>query len=243
MIHYQCIMFSQRIKPHQHFSINKIGTDFFVGDIHGHYQLLLDSLSRAGFNEHNGDRVFLVGDIINRGPNSAECIELLLKKYIHSALGNHDEMMLCLLDDPSIINQLKKVGGEWLLDYDAEPRKLKFLVAVLLSKINFAMTVETRLGTIGVTHAEAPDDWQQIRNKSLTDKEKSLCVWSLEKYHRPLELSESVQNIDLVVHGHTNSEKVICKKNQIWIDTLRETKKLTVLTAEQLFSFLETDHA
>ena len=58
-----------------------------------------------------------------------------------------------------------------------------------------------------------------------------------------LGLSRPIKNIDLVVHGHTNSEQVICKKNQIWIDTLRETTKLTILTAEQLFSFLEDEHA
>ena len=75
-------MFTKRIKQHQHFSINALGTDFFVGDIHGHYQLLLDSLSQAGFDENNGDRVFLVGDLVNRGPDSASCVDLLLKKLL-----------------------------------------------------------------------------------------------------------------------------------------------------------------
>ena len=70
-------MLSKRIRQHQHYSINELGTDFFVGDIHGHYQLLLDSLSQVGFNDNNGDRVFLVGDIINRGPDSYSCVELL----------------------------------------------------------------------------------------------------------------------------------------------------------------------
>ena len=236
-------MFTKQIKQHQHFPINELGTDFFVGDIHGHYQLLLDSLSQAGFDEYNGDRVFLVGDLVNRGPDSASCVDLLLKKYIHSSFGNHDEMMLSLLDDPGVINQLQKIGGEWLLDYEKEPRKLKFLIAIYITHLNFAMTVETRLGTIGVIHAEAPDDWQQVVDRSLTDIQQGLCIWSLEKYNRPLELSETIKNIDLVVHGHTNSEQVVCKKNQVWIDTLRETQKLTILTAEQLFSFLEGEHA
>lgn len=234
-------MFSKRIKQHQYFSLNEQGTDFFVSDIHGHYQLLLDSLSQVGFDVLNGDRVFLVGDLINRGPDSASCVELLIKNNIHSVLGNHDEMLLSLFVDPSIINQLQKVGGEWLLNY--EPRKLQFLAAIYIAHLNFAMTVETHLGTIGVIHAEAPDDWQQVVNRTLDDEEQAVCLWSLEKYNRPLELSRPIKNIDLVVHGHTNSEQVICKKNQIWIDTLRETKKLTILTAEQLFSFLEGKHA
>ena len=227
-------MFSKRIKQHQHFSINEQGTDFFVGDIHGHYQLLLDSLSQVGFDVNKGDRLFLAGDLVNRGPDSAQCVELLLKSHIHSALGNHDEMLLSLFDNPGVINQLQKVGGGWLLNY--EPRKLKFLNAIYISHLNFAMTVETRLGTIGLIHAEAPDDWQQVVDRTLTDKQKGLCIWSLEKYNRALELSEPIKNIDMVVHGHTNSEQVVCKKNQVWIDTLRETNKLTILTAEQLFA-------
>ena len=52
------------------------GRDFVVGDIHGHYDLLKTELKTVGFDKQK-DRLFSVGDIIDRGPKSEECLTLL----------------------------------------------------------------------------------------------------------------------------------------------------------------------
>src|SRR5579862_4822124 len=84
------------------------GNDLVVGDIHGGYEnfeILLNSLKV-------GDRLFLPGDLTDRGENSLGVIEAIIreqKKYpdrINVTRGNHEN--LCL-DSISGLEQLAKV--------------------------------------------------------------------------------------------------------------------------------------
>lgn len=236
-------MLKKRINYHQRFFRNEHGTDFFVGDVHGHYDLLLTKLTEAGFKENTDDRVFSVGDLINRGNKSIDCLELLLKPWFFAVIGNHEDMFLTLKTNPSIINSLVRAGGEWLLETEKTPDKLNFLMAIVYAKMYLAITVQTPFGNIGLTHAQAPDDWLDIAKNILPEKQQDLLFWSSEKFNRPKSLERPIKNIDLTVHGHTNSETVVVKQNQIWIDTLRCSKQITVLTAKQLFNIKECNNA
>lgn len=231
-------MLKKLVNYHQHFSRNEIGTDYFVGDVHGHYDLLMISLKEAGFSPDKGDRVFSLGDLINRGNNSSACLDLLLKPWFFAVIGNHEDMLLSLRTNPAVMNSLVEVGGNWLLEYIDQPSKLQFFMAIIYAKMFLAFTVETHLGNIGLTHAEAPDDWLSITKETLNTQEQYNLFWSFEKYNRPDSLSTTIKNIDVTLHGHTNSENIVIKQNQLWIDTLRCTKKITVLTAEQIFKYV-----
>ncbi|MCW8994392.1 MAG: protein phosphatase, partial [Psychromonas sp.] len=57
------------VSVHHHYQQNDQGRDFFVGDIHGKYGLLMLALSNVNFNA-NVDRLFSVGDLIDRGEAS-----------------------------------------------------------------------------------------------------------------------------------------------------------------------------
>lgn len=66
-------------------------TDYAVGDIHGCYGVLRRLLDRVGFSPSR-DRLWVVGDIINRGPDSLQSLRYVANLG-HSAkvvLGNHD---------------------------------------------------------------------------------------------------------------------------------------------------------
>lgn len=77
----------------QKFERNTKGKDYIVGDIHGMYHLLIYALeSKLNFNFEN-DRLFAVGDLIDRGENSVECLDLLNQSWFHSIMGNHEEML------------------------------------------------------------------------------------------------------------------------------------------------------
>lgn len=63
-----------------------------IGDIHGcadEFEALLDKLAPA-----RGDRVILLGDLINRGPESARVIALARKHAHRALLGNHELRLL-----------------------------------------------------------------------------------------------------------------------------------------------------
>ena len=74
-----------------------------VGDIHGNYQALITVLDHV--ERWHPDLVLVLGDIINRGPRSKECLHLIQEKDLspnwHVIKGNHEGYVL-KFEDPDI---------------------------------------------------------------------------------------------------------------------------------------------
>ena len=87
--------------PFKFFNRNQRGRDFVVGDIHGHFSALEMLLLQVNFDPEH-DRVFSVGDMIDRGPESWRVIEFLNHPWFHSIMGNHEQMLLDSAFNPSI---------------------------------------------------------------------------------------------------------------------------------------------
>jgi len=221
---------------HKYMPENLAGNDYFVGDIHGELALLMRALQRCRFNFDN-DRLFSVGDMIDRGPQSLTTLKLLNEKWFFAVIGNHEEMLLA--DDAHAFTALhKQAGGEWF--YDLEPAQQVACQTLIKRHCSYALTVNTALGTIGVCHAHAPADWQVFSDDSSMDMHLlDDLVWSTAPYQQVKNGAFSrIDNIDVAVHGHVNCSQVVTNQNQLWIDTLRKTKRLTVLSAKQIFSVI-----
>ena len=76
---------------------NLQGRDFIVVDLHGHPDVLRRLMDHVGF-DYDTDRLFSVGDLVDRGPNSAGALELLDAPWLYPVLGNHDAMLLAILN-------------------------------------------------------------------------------------------------------------------------------------------------
>lgn len=63
-----------------------------IGDVHGHYDTLMALLELVAPTQT--DEVYFLGDLIDRGPKSAEIIEFIRTSSYQSLLGNHEMMML-----------------------------------------------------------------------------------------------------------------------------------------------------
>jgi serine/threonine protein phosphatase 1 len=74
----------------QRFGLNLRGRDLVVGDIHGHFSKLQLALDAAGFAPENGDRLFSVGDLVDKGPESHLASAWLDLTWFKAACGNHD---------------------------------------------------------------------------------------------------------------------------------------------------------
>jgi serine/threonine protein phosphatase 1 len=89
---------------------------FAIGDIHGEYEKLINILSIVNF-DYNEDKLISIGDVVDRGPKSFECVEELLKiNHLIAIRGNHDKTWY----DSTITgkNELYSQGGrETLLSY------------------------------------------------------------------------------------------------------------------------------
>ncbi len=108
---------------------------YVVGDIHGRLDLLdqlLDTI-HTDIGNRKSRKVLLVfvGDLIDRGPDSAKVIERL-RTYRHRAvrtmflLGNHEEVLLRILDgEAELITKWRWFGGtECLNSYGVDTAKI-----------------------------------------------------------------------------------------------------------------------
>src|SRR5689334_9025622 len=97
-----------------------------IGDIHGRLDLLEELLGKveADIDERRGRKVLLVfvGDLIDRGPSSAQVIERL-RTYKRDGirpvflLGNHEEVLLRILKgDAQLITKWRWFGGAECLE-------------------------------------------------------------------------------------------------------------------------------
>ena len=62
---------------------------YVIGDVHGHYETLVALLSKL---PKDSVPIF-VGDLIDRGPKSAEVVRLIREKGYPCVMGNHEELM------------------------------------------------------------------------------------------------------------------------------------------------------
>ena len=74
-----------------HVAENARGRDFVVGDVHGCFRTLERALEGLDYDPER-DRLFGVGDLVNRGPHSIESLEWLERRFEAVALGNHDRV-------------------------------------------------------------------------------------------------------------------------------------------------------
>ena len=88
-----------------------------IGDIHGcdvALDILLEELAPS-----EDDQIIVVGDVIDRGPNTRGCIDRLLQlrekcRLVH-LMGNHEEMFLDAISGGEWTEAWRQYGGEAML--------------------------------------------------------------------------------------------------------------------------------
>ena len=86
---------------------------FAIGDVHGCYDDLLRILDKT-MKIDDSAAIVCVGDLVDRGENSAAVLRFMAEhssgkdSRLHSLMGNHEAMLLGVLDDPVA------TGPHWL---------------------------------------------------------------------------------------------------------------------------------
>ena len=66
-----------------------------IGDVHGYYDGLMTLLEAIAPGSE--DQVYFLGDLIDRGPMSAQVVEFVQQSSYQCLLGNHEQMLLDVL--------------------------------------------------------------------------------------------------------------------------------------------------
>lgn len=142
----------------RHLPANLTGRDFVCGDIHGSYSCVMRFLEEIDFDE-NRDRLICAGDLIDRGPQNVECIDMLYNSWFYSVKGNHEELMHTYFDE---VNPGKfwwvHNGGAWGIEHKNGLSNESMIVrdaAKIMKQLPYLITVDRQDGKkFHVIHAE-----------------------------------------------------------------------------------------
>ncbi|MGI9331821.1 MAG: metallophosphoesterase [Gammaproteobacteria bacterium] len=203
----------------QRFGMNQDGRDFVVGDIHGMFRHLSALLEQIEFDSEH-DRVFSVGDLVDRGPHSGEALEWLDKPWFHACRGNHEQFALESEDPDQLDLWVGHNGGDWWLEVDSQDRET-FRRA--FGELPLAMEVQTRTGTVGVVHADVPPfmswDHFMVLLESRNRDAVLYATWSRNRI-TGFNISTPVSGtVERVYCGHTPTRETVKIDNVYYIDT------------------------
>jgi len=194
--------------------VNEKGRDFVVGDIHGHVSKLKAQLKTLNFDQAT-DRLICVGDLVDRGPESAEALDLLQEPWFFSVIGNHEFLMLSGMKYQNSKDRLVWIqnGGDWIASAPKEHWDDWFTA---IETLPVCIEVTTRTGKrYGIVHADFPArDWDAF--DTFTQDDLQRCLWSRENFRS--EAKHTVKGIDTIYHGHSVSEGVLQLGNRTYIE-------------------------
>lgn len=219
------------MSKYQAYNSNQTGRDFICSDIHGHFSLLESYLSEVQFDKAK-DRLFCLGDMIDRGDESPLVINYLNKPWFYSILGNHESMLIDAYenDNDQVKQQWYRWGGEWARDLDQESLS-RFYEAL----VELPIAIELNLlsgAKVGLIHAELPLTcrWKDVvtavsakgkRDNSTSSKLIYGMLWGNgDIYNSEAQYGyiKPVEDIDHVFHGHTIISSITTCANRTFMD-------------------------
>jgi serine/threonine protein phosphatase 1 len=183
---------------------------YCVSDIHGCYDEFMALLEKINFTGE--DTLYILGDVIDRGPESIKCLKYIMAaSNIHMLMGNHEQMMIDALmsdyqrDDSLMVHWLKNGGRETLTEFcklsEGEQlaimeyiSNLPYMAEVKIGEQNYVL-VHAGLNVVGASVASKADaSTAAVLSKQNFDD----LVWIREKFYRKKALPRSI-----TIFGHT----------------------------------------
>jgi len=202
------------VLPIEHLSIDCDRRVLVVGDIHGDYSLLRESLTRVNFDPV-ADTLICLGDMIDRGPDSVAVLDYLHGVNAVRLLGNHEHLMLesVLSNDDEALAIWNQNGGRWHEQYDKE-QLISFCQPLLKLPLSIQLSYQNH--TIGLSHTISQDwNWQHFP-QSIANTVSDL-LWQRSVFKRRVAIDNG--GVDFSIHGHNPSQVPVWIGNTYHIDT------------------------
>ena len=212
------------------------GRDFVVGDVHGEFDTLEAMLANVRFRPGR-DRLFALGDLVDRGPRSADALAWMENGQIElSVRGNHEQMLLDRIDaaesdregrTPRTAHPLG-MAHPWFARNVERSSWAKW--KAMIRSMPFAATVGTRAGPIGLVHATPTSQcWEDMLAK-LVEGDSDTIWMALTSTARArndarraeqegVPLDGPIEGVRAVLTGHAIVDEVTTTVNVWHIDT------------------------
>ncbi len=202
---------------------------YAVGDIHGRADLfaaLIEAVEADDAARGNAETmVILLGDLVDRGPDSAGVVRLArdwqARRPLRILMGNHEEMFLDALESDEVLRQFLRYGGrETLLSYPIDP------AAYVRADLGEARQLaQAAVPAEDIAFIRAFEDWVLLGDYlfvhagirpgvPLEEQRQADLRWIRETF-----LTHPDSFGPMVVHGHTIFAEPEIRRNRIGIDT------------------------
>lgn len=184
---------------------------FVVGDLHGCYDLLMNKLKEAEF-DFKKDLLVAVGDLIDRGTQNLECLQLINETWFKTVRGNHEEMAINGINGNQQSLWLYNGGGWYFKLNDSDKKEAKELI----NKCNeLPLLIELSINNklLAIAHADYPANEYEF-GKEISNKQ---VVWSRERLEK--NDNSEIKGVEFFIFGHTPLREVTQIANRVYIDT------------------------
>lgn len=197
------------------------GKLYAVGDIHGCYNLLMTRLKEIGFDFEN-DLLVAVGDLVDRGIQNIQCVELLSKPWFTSVRGNHEDLCIGGLHNESYKRCHVANGGEWFYMLDGQAM---YNIAKTFAELPVVLEISHNGKKFGFVHGHIEqNNWDEFKETFTQEPTafrdpSELAMWGRERLDEEKKQYTHVTGVDAVIMGHTVTQKPCKRDNCYWIDT------------------------
>ena len=207
------------------------GRVFVIGDLHGEIDKLYAAMESVNFN-YDEDIIIAVGDLVDRGPKSLECFNLIYKSWFKTVRGNHEQFCLDRVYGSTPANIHESNGGEW---FSYLPEDVQVKIADEVEQLPIVLTLNRNNKRYGFVHGDIPiiiKDWNELvsfLSGPSKDTYATQCLWGRTRIKQtmntPLSLKASidniasVRNVDQIYIGHTVIKDIKTLGNMTFIDT------------------------
>lgn len=199
---------------------NLAGRDLIIGDIHGYFTKARQALDAVGFDPAR-DRVFCVGDLVDRGPESDQALDWLDLPWFRCVRGNHEEAAIAwAMGGMDKWHYIAAFSGAWNV---MNPPSESLRIADAFAALPLAIELETEGGLVLVAHADCPlTEWGQahqiLEDGGLrADALQASMQWSRDRLKRMFD--GPVTDLRAAVVGHNEVERFTSLDNILFIDT------------------------
>ncbi|WP_017347185.1 metallophosphoesterase [Pantoea sp. A4] len=185
-----------------------------VGDLHG-CRAQLDAALQARHFDTDEDLLISVGDLIDRGPDSPGCLELLQQPWFRAVRGNHEEMALAAINHNEILHWMMN-GGEWFWQLQGSALISTRHALKRCAELPLVLHLQRENDIVVIAHADYPAshyawehelDWQQV-------------MWGRNRINHLMQgEGEGIAGAQAFYFGHTPLQRPLHRANLHYIDT------------------------